>query len=235
MVQDDRDIYVKNIFSKIAPYIDFLNSFFTFGKDKLWRKNLIAMSGIKSGDMVLDICTGTGDVAFLISEKVGPHGEVIGIDFCEEMLEIANKRKNNQHRNISFMLSNAKDLDFPDNSFDAVTVAFGIRNIPETIRALKEIKRVLRPGGRFICLELTRPTNRFFVPFYKVYTFKVMPFIAKIFLRTETPYNYLPRSIEAYYKPEDFKELMTRCGFSDITVRPMTGGIVTLYINVSNS
>lgn len=229
MAQSEKDIYVKNIFSSIAPYIDFLNRLFSLGQDMRWRKTLVARSGIKSGDTVLDICTGTGDLAFLISEKIGPTGSVTGIDFCKEMLDIALKRMNRHHENMLFIQSDARYLHFPDNTFDAVTVAFGIRNISDTHIALKEIKRVLKPGGTFSCLELTRPTNRLFLPVYNLYTFKVMPFIARLISKTERPYTYLPRSIDAFHKHEDFKRILAECGFSDITINSLSLGTVTIY------
>jgi demethylmenaquinone methyltransferase/2-methoxy-6-polyprenyl-1,4-benzoquinol methylase len=234
MTQSEKETHIKNIFSSIAPYIDFLNRLFSFGIDMRWRKKLISTSSIKGGDRVLDICTGTGDLAFVISDTVGPSGSVDGIDFVEKMLEIAEKRKKSRkYNNVTFAVGDATALTFPDDSFDAVTVAFGIRNIPKTHTALAEVRRVLKQGGQFLCLELTQPKNRLIFPFYKFYTFKVMPFVAKLVSRTETPYNYLPQSIEKYYKPEEFKELLLECGFSDITVRPMNGGIVTAYSAIS--
>lgn len=145
------------------------------------------------------------------------------------MLEIAKKKLNRQPKNISFILSDAKDLDFPDNTFDVVTVAFGMRNIPDTIPALKQIKRVLKPGGRFLCLELTRPQKQWFLPVYKGYVFKVMPFVAKIITSTATPYKYLPRSIDAFYPPGEFKHIIEECGFSEVTIHSMTMGVATLY------
>lgn len=223
----DRDRFIKNIFSEIAPYIDFLSTAFSFGLSHIWRKNLILRSGIKSGNRVLDVCTGTGKLALLIMKRVGSDGYVIGIDFCKEMLDIAKKKINNQ--NISFILSDAKALNFPDNTFDVVTVAFGMRNISDTIPALKEIRRVLKPRGRFFCLELTRPKSWWFLPVYKGYVFKVMPFVAKIITKTATPYKYLPRSIDAFYRPLEFKHIIEGCGFSDVTLYSMTLGVATLF------
>jgi demethylmenaquinone methyltransferase/2-methoxy-6-polyprenyl-1,4-benzoquinol methylase len=234
MLHGNRDIFIKNIFSGIAPYIDFLSTAFSFGLSNLWRKNLISISGIKRGDRVLDVCSGTGELALLIMKEVGPHGSVVGIDFCEAMLKIANKKTNSRQKNISFILSDAKELGFPDDTFDVVTVAFGMRNIPDTILALEEIERVLKPRGRFLCLELTRPQKRWFLPIYKGYVFKVMPFVAKIISKTATPYMYLPRSIDAFYKREEFKHIIEECGFSEVTVHSMTIGVATLYGAIKN-
>lgn len=132
------------------------------------------------------------------------------------------------------MLSDAKMLGFPDSSFDVVTVAFGMRNIPDTISALREIKRILKPGGKFICLELTRPGKRWFLPFYKFYVFKTIPFIGRIIIKSSAPYKYLPRSIDNFYLPEEFKCIIEESGFYELTIHSMTMGIATIYGAVKN-
>lgn len=229
MATTNRDVFIRNIFSISAPYIDFLSSSFSFGLCHLWRRKLVSLSGIKKGDKVLDLCTGTGELAFLLTGPAGSEGSVTGIDFCQEMLERARKKTNGRPKNISFILSDAKDIHFPDNSFDVATVAFGMRNIPDTILALKEIKRVLKPGGMFLCLELTRPVKSWFLPLYKFYAFRVMPFLAKFFTKSAVPYQYLPKSIDAFYPPDEFRRIIEECGFSQVTVRSMTVGVATLY------
>ncbi|MCI0468528.1 MAG: ubiquinone/menaquinone biosynthesis methyltransferase, partial [Nitrospirae bacterium] len=176
----DKNLSIKNIFCIVAPRIDLLNRIFSLGLDSLWRKRLISLSGIKVGDTVLDACTGTGEIALLIEKKVRPSGTVTGVDFCEEMLEIARRKTNSHKKNISFILSDIRTFPFPDNTFDAVTVGFGMRNIADTVSALREIKRVIKPGGRFFCLELTMPEKKWFLPLYKLYVFKIIPFLGKI-------------------------------------------------------
>jgi demethylmenaquinone methyltransferase/2-methoxy-6-polyprenyl-1,4-benzoquinol methylase len=132
-------------------------------------------------------------------------------------------------QNVSFVVSDAKDLVFPDDTFDVVTVSFGMRNIPDTTSALREARRVLKPGGRFICLELTQPEKTWFLPVYKWYIFKVIPFLGKIFTHSSDPYSYLPVSIEAYYPPEEFKRIIEECGFSHVKAYPLSVGIATIY------
>src|SRR5208283_4882439 len=126
------DAFVKNIFSSIAPQIDFLSSLFCFWMDSIWRKRLVSYSGIKTGEKVLDICTGTGKLAYLLSREVGAQGSVVGADYCEEMLDMARKNLACRASDVSFVLADAKDLTFDDNAFDLVTVSFGMRNIFET-------------------------------------------------------------------------------------------------------
>jgi demethylmenaquinone methyltransferase/2-methoxy-6-polyprenyl-1,4-benzoquinol methylase len=229
MLLSNRDIFIKNIFSSVAVHIDFLSSFFSFGLDNAWRRKLVQLSGVKDGTTVLDVCTGTGKLAFLLSRQAGANGAVIGADFCEDMLRIAVGKLNPQTANISFIISDAKNLCVPDESFDMVTTAFGMRNIHDTMFALSEVQRVLKPGGRFFCLELTTPNISWFLPIYKVYVFKVIPLIGKMITKTTVPYNYLPRSIEAFFSPNEFRKIMEQTGFCEVTVHPMTLGIATIY------
>ncbi len=223
------DAFVKNIFASIAPEIDFLSSLFCFCMDSMWRKRVVSLSEIRSGEKVLDVCTGTGKLAALLSREVGAQGSVVGADFCEEMLDVARKRLSSKAPGISFVLSDAKALTFDDNAFDVVTVAFGMRNIFDTSIALREAYRVLKPGGRFFCLELTRPQKKWLMPFYNYYCFKIMPSVAKRFLNTDMPFNYLPRSIQAFPLAGEFKQIIEKCDFNSVTVHPMSLGIATIF------
>ncbi len=227
--QQDRDSFIQEIFAAIASDIDFLSTFFSFGLDQGWRKRLVALLDLKGNEQVLDVCTGTGKLAFLLAGKVGEGGSVQGVDFSREMLDEAGRKLGRRSSNVRFAFSDAKDLDFPEESFHAVTVSFGMRNIPDTAAALRQALRVLKPGGRFCCLELTPPTNRWVKPLYTVYCFRIMPFIAMKVLNTEVPYNYLPRSIKAFPSSGEFKRTLEDCGFTDVTVHPLTLGIATIF------
>jgi len=229
-----RDLFIKNIFSTVAPYVDLLSSGFSFGIDHYWRRQAIRLSGIRDGDRVLDVCSGTGELAIPLAKKVGGKGSVTGADFCEEMLSHARRKAGSRFKNLSFLLSDAKRLPFRDNTFDAVTVAFGMRNIPDTALALQEIKRVLKPGGKFMCLELTRPRANWFRPVYEWYVFQIMPLIGKIVVKTAAPYLYLPRSINAFYPPDEFRNLIAERGFERVTVDSLTMGIATIYRAAKN-
>ncbi len=238
MEQSKRDLFIKNIFTTVAPSMDLLNLIFSLGLCHVWRRKAVALSGIRRDDKVLDLCTGTGDLALILLEKMGPDGSFTGTDFCQNMLDLAKEKVKKKAitlpREASFVYGDAKEIAFPDHSFDLVTVAFGMRNIPDTPAALREIKRVLKPGGRFLCLELTQPNRKWFLPLYQWYTFRVMPAIAKIVVKKMTPFAYLPRSIVAFYPPGEFQRIMTKCGFSSVTAYPMSMGVATIFTAVKN-
>ena len=229
----NKDIFIKNIFTTVAPHIDFLSSLFSFGLCHVWRKRTVELSGIRPDDACLDTCTGTGDLALQLMKKIGPRGSLTGVDFCPEMLDIAREKltgtMNPHPKNVSLEVEDAKRLSYRAATFDLATVAFGMRNIPDTIAALKELMRVLKPGGRFACLELTRPGSRWFLPLYRWYVFHVIPVVGKLVVGTAAPYSYLPVSIDSFYSPEEFRQVITSCGFENVSVHPMTLGIATVF------
>jgi len=229
MSTESRDKFVQHIFTIVAPYVDALSHGFSLGLDRGWRRKAVALSGIRPGDKVLDICAGTGELAFALLPAVGPTGSVMATDFCENMLAFARKKQGDGRRNIAFQAADAKSLPFPDNSFDAVTVGFGMRNIPDTVLALQEVRRVLRPGGTFVCLELTKPQSPLLGRLYNWYLSRFMPFVSNLVMKSSAPYLYLPRSIEAFYQPPEFREVIARNGFGDVTVDSLTLGIATVY------
>ena len=229
MTTHARERFIQQMFTTVAPYLDLFTRTFSLGLDHYWRKRAVKLSGIMPGDRVLDICAGTGELSLILARTVGNEGSIVGTDYCENMLELARKKMGDKHSNVTFLFADAKKVPFPDNSFDAVTVAFGMRNIPDTMLALKEIRRVLKPGGTLLCLELTRPQNRWFLAVYKWYVFRVMPFISNLVMKTAGPFLYLPRSIEEFYRPAAFRELIVSNGFSDVSVDSMTMGIATVY------
>jgi demethylmenaquinone methyltransferase / 2-methoxy-6-polyprenyl-1,4-benzoquinol methylase len=210
---------VRAMFDRIAPVYDAMNRVMTAGLDGRWRRETAA-AVVRPGDRVLDACCGTGDLA-LASLRAG--GRVTGIDFSERMLERA-RRKSSE---IEWVRGDALALPFEDDSFDAATVGFGVRNLEDLERGLSELVRVLRPGGRVGVLEITRPQGAL-EPFYNVWFGKVVPVLGKL-LPGGSAYTYLPASVKRFPGPEGLADLLLEAGFSDVRYRLFAGGIVALH------
>ncbi|UCG79115.1 MAG: bifunctional demethylmenaquinone methyltransferase/2-methoxy-6-polyprenyl-1,4-benzoquinol methylase UbiE [Nitrospirota bacterium] len=232
MKLEGRDRYVNDIFTTVAPHIDLLSSLFSFGIADLWRRRLVKLAHFQKSDKVLDLCTGTGKLAILTAGKLGSGGSVTGIDLCSGMLEKARAKSRAAYLPVTFEQQNAKSLPYKNGYFDVVTVAFGMRNIMDTRPALLESHRVLRNNGRFICLELTKPTSRWFRYVYDPYVNILIPLIGGIVTRDREPYSYLPRSIEAFPAPSEFVRSIEQCGFANVSTYRMTLGIATIFLAI---
>jgi len=223
------------MFTAIAHRYDLNNSLLSLGLHHTWKRLAVRMSGAAEGDVALDLCTGTADLAVLLARRVGPKGHVIGLDLNERMLEYGRRKIERvcPNGNITLLLGNAESLQFCDGTFRIVTVAFGIRNVADIQAALHEMFRVLKPGGRAVCLEFSRPTNEPLRKLYDLYSFTILPRIGKVVSRDQTGvYDYLPASIRAFPDQERFKELFSEAGFSPVSYRNLTGGIVAIHIGV---
>ena len=210
---------VRTMFDRIAPVYDVMNRVTTMGLDGGWRR-LAAKSVVRPGDRVLDACCGTGDLA-LAAERAG--GTVTGLDFSERMLEGARQKSGS----VAWVRGDVTALPFADASFDAATVGFGIRNVPELEAGLAELARVLRPGGLLACLDLTRPRG-LLAPFYRAWFDGLIPLVGKAVPGGEA-YTYLPASVRRFPDPIDLAGAMERAGFADIRWRLLAGGIVALH------
>ena len=213
---------VRDMFDRIAPVYDFMNRAMTLGLDTRWRRLTVA-AAVRPGDRVLDVCCGTGDLA-LASSEAGAH--VVGLDFSEKMLA----RARNKSDAVDWVRGDAAAMPFADGEFDAVTVGFGIRNLEDLERGLAEIARVLRAGGRFGCLEITRPRG-LLRPFFRVWFDALVPLAGKV-LPGGGAYTYLPASVRRFPGPEDLAAAFARAGFSKIEWRLLGGGIVALHTAV---
>ena len=221
---------IEAMFDNIAPEYDKFNYLASLNIDKIWRKRAISSLKPFAPRRVLDIATGTGDLAILIDRKLNPE-EVIGCDISEGMMNVAREKcRKKGITNIRFEKEDCTALSYPDGSFDAITSSFGIRNFQELDKALGEMCRVLRPGGHLAVLELSSPVKfpmKQLFPFYAKY---VMPTLGRIFSKDAKAYRYLPESMAAFPQGEVLQDSMLKAGFSKVTFRRFTGGVCTLYL-----
>ena len=230
----EKEQAVQAMFTAIAHRYDLNNSLLSLGLHHFWKRRAVRMSGAAAGATVLDLCTGTGDLAVLLARQVGSEGRVIGLDLNDRMLAFGRRKiEKIGISNIALLTGNAESLPFCDRTFHAVTVAFGIRNVTDLQAALREMHRVLKPGGRAVCLEFSRPTSSPLRKLYDYYSFTLLPRIGRLVARDQTGvYHYLPASIRAFPDQERFRELFLEAGFSPVTYRNLTGGIVAIHVGV---
>jgi demethylmenaquinone methyltransferase/2-methoxy-6-polyprenyl-1,4-benzoquinol methylase len=214
---------VEAMFDRIAPVYDAMNRVMTAGLDRRWRR-LTSEAVVRPGDRALDACCGTGDLA-IAAARIG--GRVTGLDFSERMLERARRKA----PELEWIRGDLLELPFEDESFDAATVGFGVRNVEDLERALGELRRVLRAGGRLGILEITRPRG-LLAPFYRLWFDGVVPLLGKV-LPGGAAYTYLPASVRRFPRPEELSALLGSAGFDDIRVRLFAGGIVALHTGVA--
>lgn len=218
---------VASMFNNVAGTYDFLNHFFSMGIDKLWRRKLVKIMGQSKPKIILDVATGTADLA-IAETKLNPE-KIIGVDISEKMLEVG-KTKTKQYPTIELKLADGEQLPFENNTFDAVSIAFGIRNFENVIPGLAEMHRVLKIGGKVYVLEFSKPTNWFIKKIYYFYFCNVLPFVGKLVSKDARAYSYLPESVRIFPDGKKFVELLQYAGFKKIECRQLTFGISTIYI-----
>ena len=217
---------VRAMFDRIAPRYDLLNRAMTAGLDGRWRRTAAALADVAAGDRALDVCTGTGDLAFALADRVTASGEVVGVDFAERMLDRA-RAKAGGRPGLRFEAADALDLPFPDDAFDAATVAFGIRNVDDLDRGIAEMTRVVRPGGRVVILEITTPARM--RRFYELWFDRVVPRLGRVLGRDGAAYAYLPASVRRFPGPPELAARMAAAGLRDVRWRPLAFGIVAIH------
>ncbi len=224
---------VKGIFSLIARRYDVFNALSSFGIDRLWRRDAVAAARLTRTSRVLDLCAGTGDLSLALA-RLGRPAEVVGTDFVPEMLEIA-KRKGRAYKgrtSLTFEVADAQDLPYSDASFDVVTVAFGVRNLPDRAANFAEVYRVLKPGGRYVVLEFSRPRFAPWRWFYHAYLRFVIPTIGGLLTRDRASFVYLNDSIRAFPDQAALAAELRQTGFSAISWEDRTGGVVAIHVAV---
>jgi demethylmenaquinone methyltransferase/2-methoxy-6-polyprenyl-1,4-benzoquinol methylase len=221
---------VERMFDRIAGPYDLMNRLMTAGLDRRWRAIAARETGVGRGASVLDACCGTGDLALELARVVGRSGQVTGLDFSAEMLRRAERKSAGPDgATVQWVRGDATAMPFGDNSFAAATIAFGLRNLPDAEGGLRELARVVRPGGRVVCLEITRPEHGALKGFYSLWFDRGIPALGKVFDRSGA-YSYLPASVRRFPGPELLGEAYHRAGMTDVRYRLMAGGIVALHV-----
>ena len=225
---------VREHFDTVARKYDMMNTLLSFGIHYLWKRTALRLLGLKPGDRVVDVCGGTGDLSILALRKVGPSGQVVLYDINRTMMVTGRGKSTNagaRHR-IQYVQGDAESIAFGSNRFDAAMVGFGVRNLTHMEEGLREMHRVLKPGGRIMCLEFSKPVSPLFRRLYDLYSFTIMPVIGLLFVGSRKAYTYLPESIRLFPSPEELAGLMREIGFSEVTYRRVSNGIAVVHVGV---
>jgi demethylmenaquinone methyltransferase / 2-methoxy-6-polyprenyl-1,4-benzoquinol methylase len=225
---------VADVFHSVAARYDLMNDLMSAGIHRVWKRFTIELSGVRTGHSVLDIAGGTGDLAARFADIVGPAGRVVLADINDSMLKVGRDKLLDHGRidNLEFVQADAQSLPFPDASFDCVTIAFGLRNVTDKDAALRSMLRVLKPGGRLLVLEFSKPANPLLSRAYDAYSFRVLPLMGRLVANDADSYQYLAESIRMHPDQETLKDMMEDAGFTRCEYHNMTGGVVALHKGV---
>ena len=225
---------VAEVFHSVAAKYDLMNDLMSGGVHRLWKRITIEMSGVRRGDKVLDIAGGTGDLTAKFSRIVGSEGTVVLADINDSMLKVGRDRLMDRGvvNNVRFSQADAQHLPFPDNTFDVITIAFGLRNVTDKDLALRSMLRVLKPGGRLLVLEFSKPANPVLSKIYDTYSFSILPKLGKLFADDSDSYQYLAESIRMHPDQQTLQNMMDDAGFANTDFHNMTGGVVALHRGV---
>jgi len=228
---DDKVNKVAGVFHSVASKYDVMNDLMSFGIHRVWKRYTIEMSGVRPGHNVLDLAGGTGDLAAKFARIVGQQGSVTVADINDSMLKVGRERLTDKGiaGNVQYVQANAECLPFPDNHFDAITIAFGLRNVTDKDAALRSMYRVLKPGAPLLVLEFSKPESALLSKVYDTYSFKLLPFMGKVVADDPESYKYLAESIRMHPDQETLKGMMSDAGFEKCEYFNLTGGIVALH------
>ncbi|MED4159479.1 demethylmenaquinone methyltransferase [Shouchella clausii] len=224
---------VHDVFQSIYKKYDVMNSVISLQQHKSWRKDTMKQMDVQGGTSALDVCCGTGDWTLALSEAVGEHGSVIGLDFSENMLAVGREKVADAKRtNISLVHGNAMALPYDDNTFDYVTIGFGLRNVPDYMQVLQEMCRVAKPGGKIVCLETSQPTIPVFKQLYFFYFKRIMPLAGKVFAKKYEEYSWLQESTLTFPGKDKLRDMFVEAGMRDVVVKSYTGGVCAMHMGI---
>lgn len=230
-----KEQFVHQVFESIAPKYDRMNTLLSFRRHKAWRRFAMQKMNVQPGDDAIDVCCGTADWAISLAQVSGS-GQVIGLDFSDRMLAFGKTKVVNAGLDdqVTLVKGNAMQLPYPDNSFDHATIGFGLRNVPDIKHVISEMRRVVRPGGQVVSLELSKPTWPPFRAVYYAYFRKILPYLGKVFANRYEQYRWLPESLVTFPDYRELAELFRECGLTGVKVYPLTGGIAALHIGIKD-
>ncbi|MFN6950599.1 bifunctional demethylmenaquinone methyltransferase/2-methoxy-6-polyprenyl-1,4-benzoquinol methylase UbiE [Proteus mirabilis] len=229
--KDEKQTMVAKVFHSVASKYDLMNDLMSFGIHRVWKRYTIEASGVRRNQRVLDLAGGTGDLTAKFFRLVGENGEVVLADINDSMLKMG-REKLRDHGivgNVSYVQANAEELPFPDDYFDCITISFGLRNVTDKAKALRSMFRVLKPGGRLLVLEFSKPVLDPLSKIYDAYSFHILPRIGQVIVNDADSYRYLTESIRMHPDQETLKGMMEEAGFDQVSYTNMTGGIVALH------
>ncbi len=221
---------VHNVFEKISDNYDKMNSVISFKLHTKWREDTMKRMNVQIGKKALDVCCGTADWTIALAEAVGPTGEVVGLDFSQNMLNVGKQKVTEAKLNqVTLIHGNAMELPFPDHSFDYVTIGFGLRNVPDYLQVLKEMNRVLKPGGIAVCLETSQPTLMGYRQLFYFYFRFIMPLFGRMFAKSYSEYSWLQESARDFPGVKELAGLFKQAGFKEVTYKPYSGGAAAVH------
>jgi demethylmenaquinone methyltransferase/2-methoxy-6-polyprenyl-1,4-benzoquinol methylase len=234
ILSDEKTDRVLQHFSSVARYYDLMNTLLSFGIHHLWKRTAIKMLNLAPGDHILDVCGGTGDLAILAARNIGDSGQVVIYDINHAMIRAGLHKVINTsiEKRVRYVQGNAEEISFRNRHFDSAMVGFGIRNVTHMQKGFSEMYRVLKPGGKMMCLEFSKPTAPVFRWMYDFYSFYMMPLIGEIIAGSRKAYTHLPESIRMFPMPDELSDLLLKIGFSQVTYRKLTNGIAVIHLAV---
>lgn len=222
---------VHEVFEKISENYDQMNSVISFQQHNKWREDTMYKMQVPKGAAAIDVCCGTADWTIALGKAAGETGQVVGLDFSQNMLNVGHEKTKDMPQ-IKLIQGNAMSLPYPDNSFDFATIGFGLRNVPDYRQVLSEMHRVLKPGGMIACLETSQPENILFKPFFRVYFRFIMPVFGKLFAKSYKEYSWLQESAKTFPGMKQLAKLFTEVGFEKVKYKPYTGGAAALHLGI---